>query len=158
VRPLEQQQEHESQRLWSNVTNAIKKRDQNEATAEKSKLEDKQREERKGRGDRGEEWLPSFFKKNSKGEWTYKYINLSPYSPDEDKEEEEDGVIFSTGRGKQATQDNADKNFAQWAEYQIEKEKELKKSSKGIEKPSRSFSSNFLKSSSGSASGDEKKK
>lgn len=60
-----------SSRLWINVTNAIKKRDQKEATVEKTKLEDAQRLATK---ERAGEWVPRLFRKNAAGEWTYRYI------------------------------------------------------------------------------------
>lgn len=50
ARPLEEQGEHESQRLWKGVTDALKKRDHNTATEEKTRIEDAQREEAKAMG------------------------------------------------------------------------------------------------------------
>jgi len=142
TRSLDQQEEFESQRLWTNVTIAIKNRDQKEATAEKTKLEEVQRKEQK---ERTEEWIPRLFKKNAKGEWVYRYINLSKYSPEEEGggEDEEDGIIFSTGIGKQATIDAEEKNYAAYSEIgsnSIANSKEIKA-------PGRSFSGTFLRTS-----------
>ena len=62
VRPLDEQEERESRRLWSDVTNAIRKRDQNTATEAKSAIEDRQRDETKRREQEGKDWKPRFFK------------------------------------------------------------------------------------------------
>ena len=59
VRPMEEQEETESQRLWSKVTNAIRIKDQNVATDEKTRIEDAQRELAAQRGDA--EWKPRLF-------------------------------------------------------------------------------------------------
>ena len=60
ARPLEEQGPRESQRLWDSTTRAIKKADHRNATDEKSKIEDEQREEAKERGEH--EWEPKLFK------------------------------------------------------------------------------------------------
>eukprot|EP01111_Echinosteliopsis_oligospora_P003642 TRINITY_DN1571_c0_g1_i1.p1 TRINITY_DN1571_c0_g1~~TRINITY_DN1571_c0_g1_i1.p1 ORF type:complete len:431 (+),score=100.70 TRINITY_DN1571_c0_g1_i1:292-1584(+) len=102
VRPEEEQEENESQRLWHNVTAAIRRKDQKDATAEKSKLEDEQRQGVKDRKETGEIWHPRLFR--PKGDsWVYKYLNASPYSPAEGKQEEDGGVIYCTTIGKEAT-------------------------------------------------------
>jgi oxysterol-binding protein-related protein 8 len=62
VRPLEEQEERESRRLWSKVTQAIIKRDQTVATDAKSAIEDRQREETRARDADGVTWQPRFFK------------------------------------------------------------------------------------------------
>lgn len=59
-RPLEEQDERESQKLWHTTTAAIKKADQKVATDEKSRIEDEQRKEAADRGD--EEWQPKLFR------------------------------------------------------------------------------------------------
>eukprot|EP00834_Sanchytrium_tribonematis_P001708 NODE_44_length_33449_cov_1.575742.p8 type:complete len:375 gc:universal NODE_44_length_33449_cov_1.575742:4895-6019(+) len=59
VAPEETQEPYESRRLWAETTKAMKKGDLDTATAEKTKVEDKQREYAKKRGD--EEWKPRFF-------------------------------------------------------------------------------------------------
>jgi oxysterol-binding protein-related protein 8 len=63
VRPLEEQEERESRRLWAKVTQAIIKRDQNTATEAKSAIEDRQREETRTRDADGVTWHPRFFKR-----------------------------------------------------------------------------------------------
>jgi oxysterol-binding protein-related protein 8 len=62
VRPLEEQEERESRRLWYKVTQAIIKRDQTTATDAKSAIEDRQREETRTRDADGVTWRPRFFK------------------------------------------------------------------------------------------------
>lgn len=61
ARPLEEQEPTESQLLWSKTVRALKKRDHDAATTEKSKIEDEQRELATKRG--GEEsWKPRLFR------------------------------------------------------------------------------------------------
>ena len=60
ARPLEEQAPRESQRLWYDTTQAIKKADQKTATDAKSKIEDEQRLEAQERGDNP--WQPKLFK------------------------------------------------------------------------------------------------
>jgi hypothetical protein len=60
TRPLEEQGERESQRLWHNTVEAIKRADQSTATEEKSKIEDEQRKEAAARGE-GNVWQPKLF-------------------------------------------------------------------------------------------------
>jgi len=60
TRPLEEQGERESQRLWHNTVEAIKRADQHTATDEKSKIEDEQRKEAAARGE-GNVWKPKLF-------------------------------------------------------------------------------------------------
>ncbi|KAI5844942.1 oxysterol-binding protein [Tricharina praecox] len=62
VRPIEKQDERESQRLWYEVVSALKRRDQDVATAEKCKIEDRQREEARLREADGVEWQPRYFR------------------------------------------------------------------------------------------------
>lgn len=59
-RPLNEQAPRESQRLWHNTTQAIKKADQKVATDEKSKIEDEQRREAAERGETA--WKPKLFR------------------------------------------------------------------------------------------------
>jgi hypothetical protein len=109
VKPFDEQEEFESQRLWQHVTAALRRKDQKEATSEKTKLEEAQRLGVKTRKDLGSTWNPRLFSKvdpkycDRNGLWVYKYINLNPYSQEEGDEVEEDGIIYCTGRGKQAT-------------------------------------------------------
>ncbi|TKX23218.1 putative oxysterol-binding protein 2 [Elsinoe australis] len=60
-RPIEEQAERESQRLWAKVNAAVKKADHRAATDEKTVIEDRQREEAVQRGDL--EWRPKLFRK-----------------------------------------------------------------------------------------------
>ncbi|KAF8543350.1 putative oxysterol binding protein [Trichophaea hybrida] len=62
VRPIEKQDERESQRLWNPVISALKRRDQDVATEEKFKVEDRQREETRLREADGVEWQPRYFR------------------------------------------------------------------------------------------------
>jgi len=62
VRPLEEQEDRESRKLWNVVTSAIIKRDQTTATDAKSAIEDRQREETRIRDADGVTWQPRFFK------------------------------------------------------------------------------------------------
>lgn len=63
TRPIEEQDERESQRLWLNTVRAVHVMDHEKATDEKAKIEDRQREEAKRREETGEEWLPKLFRR-----------------------------------------------------------------------------------------------
>lgn len=63
ARPLEEQEERESQRLWHDVTEAVKRRDQDVATDAKAKIEDRQREEAAKRNNEGIDWKPQLFRR-----------------------------------------------------------------------------------------------
>jgi hypothetical protein len=63
ARPLSEQDERESQKLWHNVTEAIKRKDQEAATDEKSRIEDMQRSEAARRNDEGVDWHPRLFRR-----------------------------------------------------------------------------------------------
>jgi hypothetical protein len=67
TRPLEEQGERESQRLWHSTVEAIKRADQNTATEEKSKIEDEQRREAAARGE-GNVWKPKLFQAAPSGD------------------------------------------------------------------------------------------
>jgi len=60
---LEEQDERESQKLWLKVTKAIKAKDQEVATDEKTRIEDMQREEAAKRADEGVDWHPRLFRR-----------------------------------------------------------------------------------------------
>ena len=62
ARPLEEQNDRESQKLWAKTTSAIKKADHRAATDEKTFIEDRQRDEAAQRGE-GVEWKPRLFRK-----------------------------------------------------------------------------------------------
>jgi len=61
TRPIEEQGERESQRLWDTTIKAIKRADQRTATDDKSRIEEEQRKEAAERGG-DENWQPKLFK------------------------------------------------------------------------------------------------
>ncbi|CAG8673523.1 11979_t:CDS:2 [Funneliformis mosseae] len=61
VSPEEEQEENESRRLWSKVTNALIGRNLDLATEEKTLIEDNQRNEAKLREAEGIDWRPRYF-------------------------------------------------------------------------------------------------
>lgn len=63
TRPLEEQDERESPRLWKPVTDALKRRDHTTATIEKTAIEDQQRLEAQHRADNGIDWRPKLFRR-----------------------------------------------------------------------------------------------
>jgi hypothetical protein len=65
VAPEEDQDEYESRRLWSKVTEGITKGDLDLATEEKGKIEDTQRANLRMRQAEGVEWIPRFFQQTS---------------------------------------------------------------------------------------------
>ncbi|KAH3920473.1 hypothetical protein HBH56_004990 [Parastagonospora nodorum] len=67
ARPLEEQDERESQRLWHDVTEAVKRRDQDVATDAKAKVEERQREEAAKRNSEGIDWSPQLFRRVQAG-------------------------------------------------------------------------------------------
>lgn len=67
ARPLEEQGERESQRLWHTTAEAVIARDHEKATDEKSKIEDRQRQENQERADKGIEWQPKLFRRVNAG-------------------------------------------------------------------------------------------
>ncbi|RAH77023.1 oxysterol binding protein [Aspergillus japonicus CBS 114.51] len=77
TRPLEQQGERESQRLWHSTVKAIIARNHEAATDEKTKIEDRQREEAAKRVDEGVEWHPRLFRR----------VQGGPNGPDEGEED-----------------------------------------------------------------------
>ncbi|CAH1114531.1 unnamed protein product [Psylliodes chrysocephalus] len=72
VKPISQQEENESRRLWKEVTAGLKFNEIDRATAAKQSLEQKQRDEAKDRKDTGQDWPTKLFYKT--GEDTYSYI------------------------------------------------------------------------------------
>lgn len=62
VRPLEEQEERESQKLWAPTAKAVIERNHEVATDEKTKIEDRQREEAAARTHDGTEWKPKLFR------------------------------------------------------------------------------------------------
>ncbi|GAA6062539.1 hypothetical protein JCM10212_004305 [Sporobolomyces blumeae] len=69
VTPEAQQQPNESRRLWSRVTAAIKANNIDAATEAKTQIEDAQREQARVREEKGEKFVPKYFKLSDKGEW-----------------------------------------------------------------------------------------
>ncbi|KAF7563808.1 hypothetical protein G7046_g345 [Stylonectria norvegica] len=63
VRPIEDQDERESQRLWEKTSRAVKERNHEVATDEKTKIEDRQREEAAARAQDDVEWNPRLFRR-----------------------------------------------------------------------------------------------
>jgi len=61
VRPIEEQGELESQKLWRNTIQALKNKDHDAATDDKTRIEDKQREVAAHRGE--QEWQPALFRR-----------------------------------------------------------------------------------------------
>ena len=62
ARPIEEQGERESQRLWLKTVQALKNRDHEVATSEKSRIEDQQREEASKRVS-DDNWQPKHFRR-----------------------------------------------------------------------------------------------
>lgn len=62
-RPLEEQDDRESQKLWAKTAQAVKDRNHELATDEKTKIEDMQREEAALRANDGVEWRPRLFRR-----------------------------------------------------------------------------------------------
>ncbi|KAI1333140.1 Oxysterol-binding protein [Xylariaceae sp. FL0255] len=62
VRPVEEQDGRESQKLWLNTAQAVKDKNHEVATDEKTKIEDMQRDEAAKRASDGVEWQPRLFR------------------------------------------------------------------------------------------------
>jgi oxysterol-binding protein-related protein 8 len=62
VRPMSEQTEKESQHLWAPTIQALLKKDQDAATEEKTKVEEKQRADARAREADGVEWRPTLFR------------------------------------------------------------------------------------------------
>lgn len=77
VRPLDQQDERESQKLWYKTAQAVKDRNHELATDEKTKIEDAQRDEAAKRAQDGVEWHPRLFRR----------VKGGPGSPEEGEED-----------------------------------------------------------------------
>lgn len=81
ARPLAEQEARESQRLWKRVTDAIRRKDQETATEEKTRIEDMQREEASKRAEEGVSWRPRLFRP------------IEPHGRDRADEEKLDWII-----------------------------------------------------------------
>lgn len=77
ARPLQEQDERESQKLWESTVKAVHVQDHVKATDEKAKIEDRQREEAKQREESGAEWQPKLFRR----------VNASAGGPEEGEED-----------------------------------------------------------------------
>ncbi|KAF4637045.1 hypothetical protein G7Y89_g1046 [Cudoniella acicularis] len=77
ARPIEEQEERESQRLWFKTAQAVKERNHEVATDEKTKIEDMQRDEAARRAEDGVEWHPRLFR----------HVKGGPGGPDEGDED-----------------------------------------------------------------------
>lgn len=89
ARPIEDQGERESQRLWYETAQAVKDRNHEVATDEKTKIEDMQRDEAAKRAEDGVEWHPRLFRR----------IQGEPGGPDEG-EEDLDWILNANIDGK----------------------------------------------------------
>ena len=67
ARPLEEQDDRESQKLWQHVCKAVHVVDHVTATEEKAKIEDRQRQEAQARQESGTEWRPKLFRRVESG-------------------------------------------------------------------------------------------
>ena len=76
VRPLEEQSERESQKLWYNTVQAVIARDHERATDEKTAIENMQREEAAKRAADGVDFKPRYFRA----------VNVRPGAPEEGEE------------------------------------------------------------------------
>ena len=63
VRSLEEQDERESQKLWYKTVLALKDRNHEVATDEKTRVEDMQRDEAAKRAEEGIDWQPRLFRR-----------------------------------------------------------------------------------------------
>ncbi|KAG2187143.1 hypothetical protein INT44_004813, partial [Umbelopsis vinacea] len=61
IKPIEEQGEWESRRIWQKVSDAILEGDVTKASEEKTKIENKQRAEKKERDEANQQWQPQYF-------------------------------------------------------------------------------------------------
>lgn len=71
VKPISEQEENESRRLWKEVTAGLKFNEIDKATNAKQALEQRQRDQAKDRKDRGQEWQTKLFIKTSEDSYVY---------------------------------------------------------------------------------------
>lgn len=71
VRPICDQSEMESRRLWKEVTAGLRLNDIDKATNAKTELEQRQREEAKERKERNLQWETKSFRETGGGDWVY---------------------------------------------------------------------------------------
>ncbi|CAH2019366.1 unnamed protein product [Acanthoscelides obtectus] len=72
VRPIREQEDNESRRLWKEVTAGLKFNEIDKGDNAKQALEQKQRDEAKERKDRGHEWNTRLFTKLGEDSYVYK--------------------------------------------------------------------------------------
>lgn len=80
VRPIAEQAENESRKLWKDVTAGLRLKDIDRATNAKFTLEQKQRDEAKDRKERGLKWEPMLFQEAGEN-WVYKNPLIMRISP-----------------------------------------------------------------------------
>ncbi|GFG40188.1 hypothetical protein Cfor_09776 [Coptotermes formosanus] len=80
VRPIAEQAENESRRLWKEVTSGLRFRDIDRATTAKFALEQKQRDEAKDRKEKGIKWETMLFQEAGDN-WVYKNPLITRISP-----------------------------------------------------------------------------
>ncbi|XP_039276085.1 oxysterol-binding protein-related protein 9 [Nilaparvata lugens] len=73
VRPIEQQSDNESRRLWKEVTAGLKLNNVQHATSAKSEIEQRQRIEAQQRRDAGVQWENKLFYPEPNDQWSYKH-------------------------------------------------------------------------------------
>ncbi|KAJ4140993.1 Oxysterol-binding protein OBPa [Fusarium equiseti] len=115
VRPIDEQEERESQRLWEKTARAVKERNHELATDEKTKIEDRQREEAAQRAQENIEWHPRLFRRAQGGpggmeegeedlEWIIN-ANVDHSAPPE-KQAEQIMAIYPIVKGQKFSQQN----------------------------------------------------
>jgi len=119
VRPISEQATRESQRLWEATANAVRERNHELATDEKTKIEDRQREEAAKRAQDGIQWQPRLFRAVKSGpgepeegmadlEWIID-ATVDP-SADPEKQAEQIKAIYPIVDGQIAAPDSLDSN------------------------------------------------
>ncbi|KFG81856.1 putative oxysterol binding protein (Osh7) [Metarhizium anisopliae] len=91
VRPLAEQEERESQKLWASTAKAVKEKNHEVATDEKTKIEDRQREEAAARAQDGVDWHPRLFRRVKPGDGVgddLEWIIHTPVDPTASPEEQ----------------------------------------------------------------------
>ena len=93
-----EQDEFESEKLWSKVEKAINSGNQNLATEEKFVLEDRQRKEAKSRAATGETWETKFFREDpmGSGQYIYKFSDYRPWDKENDMRQYENRGVIRT--------------------------------------------------------------
>ncbi|CAF0754488.1 unnamed protein product [Adineta ricciae] len=71
VRPIAEQGEFESRRLWKDVTYSLKSKQLDKATESKSFLEQRQREGAKERAEKSIKWQTKYFVESGEQKWSY---------------------------------------------------------------------------------------